>query len=133
MKLGVYFIDLFANTLFVFMVLTVLAFSSFSESPERTLPPVALAQAQAEKAGTSAVKPITLTARRGEDTTVKYFLDDQEVAWADLAPRLTALGASAVVLRVDGELPTQVTIRLLTLLNRLKIMNIAFAFKADTP
>jgi biopolymer transport protein ExbD len=133
MKLGVYFIDLFANTLFVFMLLTILAFSSFSESPERTLPPVTLAQAEAEKTGTTAVKPLTLSAQRGEKATVKYFLNDQEVAWADLASRLAAAGASAVVLRVEGELPTQVTIRLLALLHRLKITDVAFAFKADNP
>jgi len=132
MKLGVYFIDLFANTLFVFMMLTVLAFSSFSDSPERTLPPVTLAQADAEKAGMSGVKPITLTAQRGENATIKYFLDSQEVGWADLGPRLTTMGASSVVLRMDGELPTQVSIRILALLHRLKISNIAFAFKPDT-
>lgn len=128
MKLGIYFIDLFANTLLVFMVLTVLAFSSLSESQEKTLPPVTLAGAEVTKTGSTAVTPVVLSARR-DGNGVRYFIGDKEVAWDDLPALLKALSPSSVVLRMDEELATRITIRLLAVLNNLNITNITFAFK----
>ena len=129
MKLGIYFIDLFANTLLVFMVLTVLAFSSFSESPEKTLPAVTLAGADVDKAGNTKVTTLALSARR-DGNGVRYFIEDKEVSWDDLPGILKTLNPSSVVLRIDEELPTRTAIRLMAVLNNLNITNITFAFKA---
>ena len=129
MKLGVYFIDLFANTLLVFMVLTVLAFSSFSESQEKTLPAVTLASADVDKAGNTKVAPVALSARR-DGNGVRYFIEDKEVSWDDLPAALKTLNPPSVVLRMDEELPTRTTIRLLAVLNNLHITNVTFAFRA---
>src|SRR3989338_9074560 len=128
MKLGIYFIDLFANMLLVFMVLTVLAFSSLSESQEKTLPPVTLAGAEVNKTGSAAVTPVALSARRDGDD-VRYFIGDKETTWGELPTVLKTLNPSSVVLRMDEELPTRATIRLLAVLNNLNITNVTFAFK----
>ncbi len=128
MKLGIYFIDLFANTLLVFMVLTVLAFSSLSESQEKTLPPVTLAGVDVKKAGPAAVTPVALSARK-DGNGVRYFIEEKEVAWDELPSLLKTLNPSSVVLRMDEELATRITIRLLAVLNNLNITNITFAFK----
>lgn len=129
MKLGVYFIDLFANTLLVFMTLTILSFSSFSESQEKTLPPVTLAGAEVNKTGTTAVAPLSLSALK-DGNGARYFIQDKEVAWDELAAALKALSPPSVVLRIDEELSTRTTIRLLAVLNKLHIANVTFAFRA---
>lgn len=129
MKLGVYFIDLFANTLLVFMVLTVLAFSALSESPEKTLPAVKLAGAEVSKPGTTSVTPVALSARR-EGDGVRYFINDKEASWEALPALLKTLNPVSVVLRMDEELPTRITIRIMALLNNLHITDVTFAFKA---
>jgi len=131
MKVDVFFVDLFANMLFVFMMLTVLAFSSFSEAPERALPAVNLTGAQSEESGSTGVGSLALSARKSGSEAVRYFVEDKEVSWAELPGFLRTLGPTTVVLRVDEELPTRVIVQLMVLLDNLKITNITFAYKVE--
>lgn len=130
MKVSVFFIDLFALTLLVYLVLTVLAFSSLSESQEKTLPTVTLTGAKDNKRGTSDITPLALSARRGGQESVQYFVEDKEVVWAKLPGLIKSLAPLSVVLRVDEALPTRIAIRLMALLDNLKITNITFAYRA---
>lgn len=123
-------LDVFANFLLLFLML---AFSSFTESPERTLPPVTLTEAEVNQPGKTLVEPIILSAKQGGKERVRYFINDQEVAWAELPKKIQALAPSTVILRIDEELPTRETVRLLALLKNLNVNTITFAFKAQTP
>lgn len=126
MRFGIYFMDLFANALLIFMTLTVLAFSSISDGRERTLPQAELATVDRRAVGVSVTHPVALTARQAGDG-IRYFVNADEVSRGDLPGRLAAFGPIAVVLRIDKRLPFEVAVDLMAMAQHLKIRNVSWA------
>ncbi|MBI4638946.1 MAG: hypothetical protein HY727_21625 [Candidatus Rokubacteria bacterium] len=119
--------DLFANALLIFMTIAMLSFSSISDSRERTLPRAELAAVERQALGTSAVTPVAITAQHADGGRVRYFVRQEEIARGDLPARVGALGAAAVVLRIDKRLPFEVAADLMGALQRLGIRHVSWA------
>lgn len=127
MRFGVYFMDLFANALLIFMNIAVLSFSSISDTRERTLPRAELAAVERQALGTSAVKPVAITAQHAAGGQVRYFVQQEEIARGDLPGRLATLGAVTVALRIDKRLPFEVAADLMGALQRQGIRHVSWA------
>ena len=67
MRLPTVLLDVFVTTLFLYILLTVLALGSFTEMPEDALTPIDLGKSVTPPAGITAIDPVTLTVNNGSD------------------------------------------------------------------
>lgn len=119
-------LDLMTLLMFVFLVLTALAFQAEMEA-SKALPSVVLTKSSG--AATAAGGPSVAVSARKDGAGVRYFVNADEVPWSDLPATLRALAPSRVVLRIDEELPTKHVVRLMDVLNTLKIGGVSLAVR----
>jgi biopolymer transport protein ExbD len=131
MRLPAVLLDVFATTLFLFVLYTVMALGSFSEAPERTLPPLDLAQGRenTRSAGVTEVTPLTISVKVVSAGQIAYYVDDQEVPAAELAAWLRRLAPREVVLRIDARVRFGDTVGLMALLTEHGVQNVTLAYR----
>ena len=130
MRLPTVLLDVFVTTLFLYILLTVLAFGSFSESPEETLPPIDLATSTTSPAGLTAIEPVTITVRNGSSGIV-YRIGTDAITLSELRSRLHERSPQAAVVRIAATVRFGDAMPLLGLLSEAGITNVTLAYRVE--
>jgi len=125
--------DIFCCLLGIFMLFSVMAFAYFNESPEKTLPPIELAEgSDTNSAGFTEYEPITLSLKLNpRDNTPRYFIEDKEVPFAVISERIMLLSPKEVSIRADKQVQFGLVISLMELCKKAQVSNISFAYKVN--
>ncbi len=131
MRLPTVLLDVFVTTLFLYILLTVLALGSFSESPEETLPPVDLAKSAMPSAGVTTIEPVTLTVNNGSDGII-YRIGTDAITLPELRTRLKERPPQAAVVRIAATVRFGDAMPLLGLLSEAGITNVTLAYRVSS-
>ena len=125
--------DIFCCLLGSFMLFSVMAFAYFNESPEKTLPPIELAEgSDINSSGVTDYEPVTISVKlRSKDEKPSYFIENEEVLLSEISERLRALSPKEVSIRVDKQVQFGLVISLMELCKQEHITNISFAYKVN--
>ena len=130
MRLPTVLLDVFAVTLFLYILYTVLALNALLEVPEHTLPPIELGTAQAQ-AGGQRSEPVTVTLSENAARQIIYHLGDSVVALASLRTQLEKQQPPAVTVRIANQLRFAQAMPLFALLAEQRIANVTLAYRAE--
>jgi len=125
--------DIFCCLLGIFMLFSVMAFAYFNESPEKTLPPIELAEGtDTSTPGFTDYEPLTISIKLGSrDDRPRYFIEDEEVTFSRISERLRVILPKEVSIRVDKQVRFGLVISLMELCKKASVNNISFAYKIN--
>lgn len=125
--------DIFCCLLGIFMLFSVMSVAYFNESPEKTLPPIELAEGSDNNSpGLTEYEPLTLSLQlMPEDNTPRYFIENEEVPFSKISKRLKELSPQEVSIRADRKVQFGLIISLMELCKQAHITDISFAYKVS--
>ena len=127
MRLPTVLLDVFAVTLFLYILYTVMALSALLETPEYTLPPIELGTAKAQ-AGMQRTEPVAVTVSESATQEIIYHLNDAVISRVDLRARLHNERPQAVTVRIDNQIRFAQAMPLFALLAEQRIANVTLAY-----
>ena len=130
MRLPTVLLDVFVTTLFLYILLTVLALGSFTEMPEDALTPIDLGKSVTPPAGITAIDPVTLTVNNGSDGIV-YRIGIDAVTLSELRSQLQEHPPQAAVVRIAATVRFGDAMPLLGLLSEAGITNVTLAYRVE--
>ena len=130
MRLPTVLLDVFVTTLFLYILLTVLALGSFTDTTEETLPPIDLGKSTTPPAGVTTIEPVTLTVNNGSDGII-YRIGTDAITLSDLRTRLQANPPQAAVIRIAATVRFGDAMPLLGLLSEAGITNVTLAYRVE--
>ncbi len=130
MRLPTVLLDVFVTTLFLYILLTVLALGSFTEMPEDALTPIDLGKSVTPPAGITAIDPVTLTVNNGSDGIV-YRIGIDAVTLSELRSQLQESPPQAAVVRIAATVRFGDAMPLLGLLSEAGITNVTLAYRVE--
>lgn len=133
MKLPTSILDVFCCLVGVLMVFNIMSSAFFSESPEKTLPPVELATAKnSRKPGLTKLNDITLSVKpQSSGDGMEYFIENEKVDLSEIPKKLLQLSPYEVILRIDKEVRHGDVIHLMELCKKANIHNLSFAYRSQ--
>ena len=125
--------DIFCCLLGNFMLFSMMAFAYFNESPEKTLPPIELAEgSDTNSQGFTDYEPITISIKLGpRGDKPRYFIEDKGVSFSQISERLSMLLPKEVSIRADKQVQFGLVISLMEICKKAQIANISFAYKVN--